>query len=281
MTTRKTTVLTAVLFIFIGGIAWGLTHPFYTEYEGWYADIQKLPVQGVSDNLSSLTWNQQTGTLFATINKPPRIIELSVDGKLLRTVHLNSETPPDLESIEYIDGNRYLLTDERRRRLYIAEITGSALSLDVKQLPFFSLDINDNHNNSGYEGLAWDHEHKTLFIAQEKKPVALTQIQSPAFLYPNTRHSGIRIHTDTAWMHNIRDISGLDYSRIRQRMLILSDESRKILLMAPDYPVQQVSLTRGLHGLREDIPQPEGVATDNNGTLYVVSEPNLFYRFSE
>ncbi len=36
----------------------------------------------------------------------------------------------------------------------------------------------------------------------------------------------------------------------------------------------------GNHGLTDDVPQAEGLAMDDRGSLYVVSEPNLFYRFS-
>ncbi|MDS4015595.1 MAG: SdiA-regulated domain-containing protein, partial [Candidatus Accumulibacter sp.] len=39
-------------------------------------------------------------------------------------------------------------------------------------------------------------------------------------------------------------------------------------------------LRRGRHGLKADVPQAEGVALDDRGTLYLVSEPNLFYVFS-
>ena len=31
--------------------------------------------------------------------------------------------------------------------------------------------------------------------------------------------------------------------------------------------------------LRRTAPQPEGVTIDGDGTIYVVSEPNLFYSF--
>ncbi|WP_200406089.1 SdiA-regulated domain-containing protein, partial [Salmonella enterica] len=39
-------------------------------------------------------------------------------------------------------------------------------------------------------------------------------------------------------------------------------------------------LTAEWSGLRDDIPQPEGIAMDNENNLYIVSEPNLFYKFS-
>ncbi|EMK6321008.1 SdiA-regulated domain-containing protein [Salmonella enterica] len=41
-----------------------------------------------------------------------------------------------------------------------------------------------------------------------------------------------------------------------------------------------MSLRRGHCGLRRDIPQAEGIASDDWDTLWIVSEPNLFYRFT-
>ena len=47
---------------------------------------------------------------------------------------------------------------------------------------------------------------------------------------------------------------------------------------------QQVSfmtLLGGFNGLQDTIPRAEGVAMDDKGNLYMVSEPALFYRFSK
>ena len=45
--------------------------------------------------------------------------------------------------------------------------------------------------------------------------------------------------------------------------------------------VDRLYLTAGWSGLSEDIPQAEGIALDDAGDLYIVSEPNLFYRFTK
>ncbi|MCY1187803.1 putative protein YjiK [compost metagenome] len=50
-------------------------------------------------------------------------------------------------------------------------------------------------------------------------------------------------------------------------------------LNADGRPISTLSLLRGMHGLKRTVPQAEGVAMDNEGSLYLVSEPNLFYVF--
>ena len=42
-----------------------------------------------------------------------------------------------------------------------------------------------------------------------------------------------------------------------------------------------MTLLGGFNGLKKTIPRAEGVTMDEAGTLYMVSEPNLFYRFEK
>ncbi|MCK1978000.1 SdiA-regulated domain-containing protein, partial [Jeotgalicoccus huakuii] len=63
-------------------------------------------------------------------------------------------------------------------------------------------------------------------------------------------------------------------------LLALSADSNMLLEL--DEQGQQVSfmtLLGGFNGLRDTIPRAEGVAMDDKGNLYMVSEPALFYRF--
>ena len=40
-------------------------------------------------------------------------------------------------------------------------------------------------------------------------------------------------------------------------------------------------LTKGKMYLEKDIPQPEGITIDKENNINIVSEPNLFYKFSK
>ena len=45
--------------------------------------------------------------------------------------------------------------------------------------------------------------------------------------------------------------------------------------------MSSLSLLNGRHGLKKRVPQAEGIAMDDEGALYLVSEPNLFYVFKK
>ena len=52
-------------------------------------------------------------------------------------------------------------------------------------------------------------------------------------------------------------------------------------LNADGEPISSLSLLRGQHGLKRSVPQAEGLTSDDEGNLYLVSEPNLFYVFKK
>jgi uncharacterized protein YjiK len=63
---------------------------------------------------------------------------------------------------------------------------------------------------------------------------------------------------------------------------VLSAESHLLLeLDEKGNKVSFMALVRGLNGLSQTIPRAEGVAMDEHGTIYMVSEPNLFYSFKK
>ena len=81
---------------------------------------------------------------------------------------------------------------------------------------------------------------------------------------------------------DLRNLSALSVDPRTGHMLVLSADSHMLLEL--DELGEQVSfmtLLRGFNGLKDTIPRAEGVAIDDHGNLYMVSEPNLFYRFEK
>ena len=80
----------------------------------------------------------------------------------------------------------------------------------------------------------------------------------------------------------MRDISSLSIDARTGHALVLSDESRMLLeIDRAGQPVSFLSLSAGRNGLSNSIKQAEGVTMDEEGNIYIVAEPNLFYVFSK
>ncbi len=74
------------------------------------------------------------------------------------------------------------------------------------------------------------------------------------------------------------DVSGLEYhAPTDSLLLVLSDESKNDSGGQFRGRVRDRLFLTAEVRARDDIPQPEGIAMDNENNLYIVSEPNLFY----
>lgn len=113
-------------------------------------------------------------------------------------------------------------------------------------------------------------------MAQEKKPLRFLE----------TDHSHDSLSVSDSLTHRLslpwflKDISGLHYDRINRRLYVLSHESALVLVSDPEGGRRVMPLRRGHSGLERDIPQAEGIASDGRNSLWIVSEPDRFYRFS-
>lgn len=240
--------------------------------------LEARPIEGLAANASALTYNWRTDTLFTTTNRPPRIVELTRDGEVVRALPVDGID--DLEGITHIDGALFTIIDERKQRIYRVAIEADTARVDVKGAPCLGLDILQN-GNLGLEGITWDERRHRLFVAKEKNPRVfeidgLTPLMDGGKMNLLIREWQPR----QPFRHFLRDLSSLSRDDRTGHLLLLSDESRLLAEYGADGELLGLMpLWRGFHGLAANVPQAEGVAVGRDGTIYLISEPNLFYRF--
>ncbi|MBD9483524.1 SdiA-regulated domain-containing protein [Pseudomonas sp. PDM14] len=257
--------------------AWRERSIWLPDYQ---ATLQAMPIEGLSDDVSALTFDPDRRTLFTVTNQKPRIVELSLDGRILRQIPLVGFGDP--EAIEYISRDLYVITDERKQLLVKVRLEEDTPFIDAADAQQLALGIGMN-GNKGFEGLAYDPLGKRLFVAKERDPVRIYEVHG----FPHTNPDkpfAVHVVDDPERDARlfVRDLSSLQYHADSGHLLALSDESRLVLELNSDgKPISGLSLLGGQHGLKKGVPQAEGVAMDDAGNLYLVSEPNLFYVFKK
>ncbi|QIB50005.1 SdiA-regulated domain-containing protein [Pseudomonas sp. OIL-1] len=257
--------------------AWQDKSVWLDNYE---AVIQARPVSGVSDNLSGLTFDSERQQLWAVINGPNELIGLSLEGEVLSRHPLHGFD--DVEGVVHLGDGQLAVVEERRQTLVVMPVPESSGVLERKDFAQLRVELYPEDNNE-YEGLAYDPANDRLYIAKERDPMRLYQINDftndlsqrlPHDLQNVTRPLGRNLF--------LNDFSGLAFAEATDHLLVLSDESKLLIeLGTTGQVISYMSLSGGFSALESGIPQAEGVTLDDQGKLYIVSEPNLFYRFEK
>ena len=259
---------------------WQQANPAAINLGEYRAVLQGQVIEGLEDNVSALTYDPLRKSLFTVTNKKSELVELSLDGRILRRIALIGFG--DAEAVEFIDANTYVIADEHEQRLFKVKVDDNTQVLDAREAKQLTLGIHQR-GNKGFEGLAYDSVGKRLFVAKERDPMLIYEVRgfpqdNPQM--PSAIHVVTNARRDARLF--VRDLSSLQFDERSGHLLALSDESRLLLELDIDgRPISTLSLKKGRHGLKKTVPQAEGVAMDDEGALYVVSEPNLFYVFKK
>ena len=261
-------------------LLWQPTDPAAINLGQYRAVLQGKKIDGLEDDVSALTYDPLRKSLFTVTNQKSELVEVALDGRILRRIALVGFG--DAEAVEFIGPNTYVITDERQQRLIKVTIDDTTRELNAAQAEQLTLGINQS-GNKGFEGLAYDSAGKRLFVAKERDPMLIYEVRG--FPHDNPQqpyatHVVSNPRRDARLF--VRDLSSLQFDERSGHLLALSDESKLLLELNLDgRPISTLSLKKGRHGLEKSVPQAEGVAMDEDGTVYVVSEPNLFYVFKK
>jgi uncharacterized protein YjiK len=263
------------------GVLW-LQERFESQAEQkesiWLPDyrvvIDAKPLTGMEkDEASDLSYNPQTKTLFSVMGKNPFLAELTLQGDVLRKMPLVGWSNP--EGLTMMENGLMAIVDERQHMLSIVKVDGDTRELNIADFPKYDLGPSKDQNKA-FEAITWDSHNQQLLLGEERPPALFTWKSDGSQILKGDKQ---KLASDEL---DIRNLSALAIDPRTQHTLVLSADSH--LLLELDEKGEQVSfmtLLGGFNGLKNTIPRAEGVTMDEAGTLYMVSEPNLFYRFEK
>ena len=224
------------------------------------------------DEASDLSYNPQTKTLFSVMGKNPFLVELSLQGDVLRKMPLNGWNNP--EGLTMMENGLMAIVDERMHTLTVVKVDAGTQQLNIADFKSYDLGPSKDQNKA-FEGITWDKRNQQLVLGEERPPALFTWKSDGATL------TGDKQKLASTEL-DMRNLSALAVDPRTGHLLALSADSH--LLLELDEKGEQVSfmtLLGGFNGLKNTIPRAEGVTMDEDGNLYMVSEPNLFYRFEK
>ena len=263
------------------GVLWvkeGFESPAERQESVWLPDYQVVidakPLPGMEkDEASDIAYDSQTKTLFSVMGKNPFLAELSLQGDVLRKMPLVGWSNP--EGVTVLGNGLLAIVDEREHFISIVKVDADTRELNIADFPKYDLGPSKDQNKA-FEAITFDPRNQQLLLGEERPPALFTWKSDGSQMLIGDKQ---KLASDEL---DIRNLSALAIDPRTGHTLVLSADSH--LLLELDEKGEQVSfmaLLGGLNGLKKTIPRAEGVTMDENGTLYFVSEPNLFYRFEK
>lgn len=158
-------------------------------------------------------------------------------------------------------------------KLYIGDIIDGNNNYQIDLTDFQEIEFTDHDGNSGPEGIAYDRFTETIYIAKEKNPMEIYQFQLPTNFDDITIEPEIPFDAQSIFSESINDISAILFDERIQRLLILSEDSNKIIDIEPEN-----GIIRGSYDLEND-HQYEGISfLDKYYNLVIVGEPNFYLK---
>ena len=133
-------------------------------------DAKRLPGME-KDEASDLSYNPQTKTLFSVMGKNPFLVELTLQGDVLRKMPLNGWNNP--EGVTVMENGLMAVVDERQHSLTIVKVDASTTALNKADFPSYDLGPSKDQNKA-FEGVTWDKRNQQFVLGEERPPALFT-----------------------------------------------------------------------------------------------------------
>lgn len=242
--------------------------------------VEARAVAGVDDNLSGITYDDQRDQLWAVVNNPSELLAMNRDGEVLARYKLSGFS--DVEDVTYMGDGLLLFVEEREQRLVVVPVPKQVGALFREDYRSLTLGIGRD-GNQGFEGVGYDRAGDRLFVAKEHSPMELYEIRG--LKRSMQGDFGLQIIDHDEWIRDsvfATDLSAAHFDEQTGHLVLLSDESKRVMELdgSNGKLIGYRTLDSDFAGLGKAVPHGEGMTFDDHGNLYIVSEPNLFYRFN-
>jgi uncharacterized protein YjiK len=252
----------------------GILSDTYTSHSTYFIDVSEA---------SAVTYNWDTGTLYAIGDEGMELVELTKTGQRLGSMTFEQNVSPrelraldDPEGLSYLGGGKVMIADER---LYLGRVTtytaGARLTkADLAPTSYAFSGTIGTGGNSGLEGVSYDPTNNSYWGIQEINNFNIYNMSglggpsSDAFDIRTMTRMKITQASDIYVMANSAYFDITDPRRMN--ILILSRDMRMIFEINRSGTVVDSmdisSLGRGTI---------EGMTMDDQGNLYLVAEQVL------
>ena len=226
----------------------------------------------ISEDLSGVTWNKENNYLYMIEDDYGTIWETDTNCNILRTI--SGGTFGDTEDIAFLGHDEFAVVTEEGD-LYIGNIPHSEDDMVIDPDDFQKITFAYPDGNDGPEGVTYDPLTETFYIVKEKNPQAFYRFQRPGTSADTVITPDIPFDAESIFDGIMEDLSALTFDKRTGRILILSEDSHRIIDVDPE--------TGTIHGVLDmsDASQHEGISFyNNNYDLIITSEPNYYTTYS-
>ena len=247
-----------------------------------YDLVNATTINDIPNDLSGITYNPLANTLFMVQNGDPTVYETDLSGNVLREIELKNFE--DTEGIVHITGTRFAVVEERRGKVIFFDISSNTNSVNYNNTDKVTLasSLGPWGGNTGLEGITYYPLAAKILTVKEKTPKRYYDFSMPTSFPVTLSASEVGVvcdltqnpfgFSDVAGIHHL-GLSGATDPTTGTHTLLLSEENRVLVEVDADcHEISRLSFSY--------INQPEGVTMDNNGTIYIVAEPNELYVFN-